>query len=190
MRLRRSACEALADLVARVGAQRGLAALVVVVGVVRGGLAQRRSRSGCSRRSHSRRRRTGPARCPTTRQTMLAAISIGLPRLSLTFSVSLVTLRTRRTDLLAAVPGQHPAQAGPAVGADIGSEQGDDIGLVGLQRVEAQLVSRNRTISPAPTAGSRGPPSLKPHTAAAISKEATAAAARRRSRQRRVRSIG
>ncbi len=48
---------------------------------------------------------------------MLTAISIGLPRLSLTLSMSLVTLRTRKETFLRWSPNGDPAQPRPAVGA-------------------------------------------------------------------------
>ena len=42
-----------------------------------------------------------------------------------------------QADLLAAVPRQDPAQAGQAIRADIRTEQIDHVGLVRLQRIEA-----------------------------------------------------
>jgi hypothetical protein len=62
-----------------------------------------------------------------------APISIGLPRLSLTFSAGESRLHARRD---AALDGKRvgPAQSLGAVGAAVVAEQRDDGGLGGLQR--------------------------------------------------------
>ena len=57
------------------------------------------SRSAWPRSSRSRRRRTRPWRCPSTRHTTTAAMSTGLPRLSLTLRRSPFSVRARRLTL-------------------------------------------------------------------------------------------
>ena len=93
----------------------------------------------------------------TTRHTICAAISIGLPRRSLTLILLGNEIVRAHRQLVTHHPRQHPAQARRPVGPGVGAEQGDRGSLIGLQHVEARgdETDREHTADGRPQVGRR-----------------------------------